>query len=93
VVEMKIVGNDYIPNQFSVVAGTSVEWRIDASRAAGCGRILLAPSIGVQQILSAGKTNTITFMPDKEGTIAFNCGMGMMTPNSKFVVRPGLLTL
>ncbi len=93
VVEMKIVGYDYIPNQFSVVAGTPVEWRIDASRAAGCGRILLAPSIGVQQILSATKTNTITFTPDTEGTIAFNCGMGMMTPNSRFVVRPGLLRL
>lgn len=87
VVEMKIIDFDYVPNQFSVSAGTPVEWRIDASRAAGCGRILLAPSIGVQEFLHQGKTNVITFTPEKAGTITFNCGMGMMTPDSKFTVR------
>jgi plastocyanin domain-containing protein len=30
----------------------------------------------------------ITFVPDKPGEYAFNCGMGMMTPDSKIIVTP-----
>jgi sulfite exporter TauE/SafE/protein-disulfide isomerase/copper chaperone CopZ len=86
VVDMKIVGFSYVPNKFTVVAGVPVEWRIDARGAAGCGRVLVAPKIGVQKLLSFG-TNVITFTPEKAGDIRFNCGMGMMTRGSKFIVK------
>ncbi len=83
---MKIVGFDYIPNHFEVRQGVPVEWRIDASEAAGCGRVLIAPALGVRRLLSDNSTTVITFTPDRAGEFRFNCGMGMMTPDSKFIV-------
>jgi sulfite exporter TauE/SafE/copper chaperone CopZ len=87
-ISMKVVGLDYQPNQFTVKQGVPVEWWIDGSQADGCGRILLAPKLGIQKILSASSTTLIAFTPRQSGEFAFNCGMGMMTPNSKITVVP-----
>jgi len=87
-ISMKIVGLDYQPNRFAVRQGAPVEWWIDASDAEGCGRILLAPGLRIQKVLSAISTTLITFTPEKPGDFAFNCGMGMMTPDSKITVLP-----
>jgi protein-disulfide isomerase len=86
IVDMKVVGYTYEPHQFAVVAGVPVEWRIDARRAAGCGRILIVPRAGVRKFLSSTDTTVITFTPQQAGDIGFNCGMGMMTRGSKFIV-------
>jgi sulfite exporter TauE/SafE/copper chaperone CopZ len=86
VVEMTVDGLEYRPNRFVVRAGSPVEWRIDAREAEGCGRILVSRALGVQKFLSATETNVITFTPQQAGEYAFNCGMGMMTPNSGFSV-------
>jgi protein-disulfide isomerase/sulfite exporter TauE/SafE/copper chaperone CopZ len=85
IVDMKIVGYQYEPNQFTVVRGIPVEWRIDARQAAGCGRIIIAPKAGVRKMLPYG-TTAIEFTPEETGEIRFNCGMGMMTPGSKITV-------
>jgi hypothetical protein len=85
---MRIEGYNYIPNRFTVKEGIPVEWRIDASEAAGCGRILIAPGLGVRRLLSNNSTTTISFIPPHTGEFGFNCGMGMMTPGSKFTVVP-----
>lgn len=88
-VDMTVVGLDYQPNQFTVTQGVPVVWQIDAREAEGCGRILIVPKLRVRRFLSATDTTVIAFTPDTQGEIAFNCGMGMMTPNSKFrVVAP-----
>jgi sulfite exporter TauE/SafE/protein-disulfide isomerase len=85
IIEMKIVGYQYEPHQFNVVQGIPVEWRVDATLAQGCGRILLAPGAGVRKLLSYG-TTVIGFTPQQTGDIRFNCAMGMMTPGSKISV-------
>jgi sulfite exporter TauE/SafE len=85
---MRIEGYHYVPNRFTVKEGIPVEWRIDASEAAGCGRILIAPGLGVRKLLSNSSTTTISFIPSHAGEFGFNCGMGMMTPGSKFTVVP-----
>jgi uncharacterized protein len=87
-ISMRIVGLDYEPHQFTVKQGIPVQWWIDASQADGCGRVLVAPRLRIQRILSASSTTLITFTPDKPGEYAFNCGMGMMTPDSKITVTP-----
>jgi plastocyanin domain-containing protein len=86
VAEMKIVGLSYEPNHFTVTQGTPVVWRINAEEAEGCGRILIVPKLRVRTYLQPRATNVITFTPDQPGEIEFNCGMGMMTPNSRFTV-------
>ncbi len=42
---MRIVGYEYVPNRFTVTQGVPVEWRIDASEAAGCGVFCSRPSL------------------------------------------------
>ncbi len=86
VVAMKIVGYEYLPNRFVVKLGVPVEWRIDARDAAGCGRILIAPRLGIQKFLSGTEITVVIFTPEISGEFAFNCSMGMMTPGSKFTV-------
>jgi sulfite exporter TauE/SafE len=85
---MRVDGYQYIPNRFSVTQGVPVEWRIDAAGAAGCGRVLVAPKLGIRKLLASEGTTTITFTPQQAGEFGFNCGMGMMTPGSKFTVVP-----
>ena len=86
VVLMKIDGFDYLPNRFVVKQGIPVEWRIDASEAAACGRFLLAPKLGIRKVLPSNSSAFIAFTPVETGEFAFNCGMGMMTPGSFRVV-------
>lgn len=83
---MRVVGLEYMPNRFTVRQGVPVEWRIDASEAAACGRILLAPRLGIRTLLSSNSTTTVSFTPKESGDFAFNCGMGMMTPGSAITV-------
>jgi Cu+-exporting ATPase len=88
IVAMRIDGFNYVPNRFTVTQGVPVEWRIDASEAAACGRFLLAPGLGIRKVLSNVSTTMISFIPQQAGEFGFNCGMGMMTPGSKFTVVP-----
>ena len=88
IVTMTINGYDYRPNRFTVQQGVPVEWHIDAGRSAGCGLILLAPRLGIRKFLNPHGENIITFTPEQAGEFQFNCGMGMMTRDSKFIVVP-----
>ena len=86
IVKMTVNGYNYTPNKFTVVAGVPVEWQIDGSQAAGCGRVLVMPSLGLSKYLLPQGITTITFTPTQTGTIPFNCSMGMMTRSSEFTV-------
>jgi uncharacterized protein len=85
---MKVVEFAYEPHQFTVKQGIPVQWYIDGSEAAGCGRALYAPQLGIRKILSDTSTTLITFTPQRPGEFAFNCGMGMMTADAKIIVLP-----
>jgi sulfite exporter TauE/SafE/copper chaperone CopZ len=89
IVNMRIVGYNYQPHQFAVALGMPVEWRIDARQASGCGHVIIVPKLRVRKFLSSSEPTVITFTPEEAGDIGFNCGMGMMTRGSKFVVKPG----
>ena len=85
---MRVIDFGYEPSHIIVRENILVEWRIDASEAAGCGRILIAPKLGIRRILSDKSTTTIQFTPRQTGDFAFNCGMGMMTPGARITVVP-----
>jgi uncharacterized protein len=86
VADMKVVGLNYEPHRFVVRQGIPVRWRISAQEAEGCGRVLIVRKLAIRKFLSASADTVITFTPDQPGEIDFNCGMGMMTPGSKFIV-------
>ena len=88
VVKMKVSGYAYSPNQFTAIQGVPVEWQIDGREAAGCGRVLVMPTLGISKYLSPQRITTITFTPNETGNIPFNCSMGMMTRGSAFKVVP-----
>lgn len=88
IVKMTVNGYSYSPSQFTVVQGVPVEWQIDGAGAAGCGQVLVMPSLGVSKFLSPQGITTITFTPTETGTIPFNCAMGMMTRGASFTVIP-----
>ncbi len=88
IVEMEVSGYEYLPSEFTVVAGVPVEWRIDGTKAAGCGQFLSMPAMRIQQFLPKNELALITFTPTKTGDIPFNCSMGMMTPGAAFHVIP-----
>ena len=87
-ISMQVVGLEYRPHQFIVQQGVPVDWWIDASQADGCGRVLVSRGLRVQKLLSASSTTRLSFTLDQPGEYAFNCGMGMMTPDSKIIVVP-----
>ena len=88
IVEMKVSGYTYSPSNFTVQAGIPVEWRIDGGQAAGCGQVLVMPTLGISKYLSPQGITTVTFTPTEAGTIPFNCAMGMMTRGASFTVVP-----
>lgn len=88
IVDMTVNGYSYTPSKFTVVQGVPVEWRIDGKNAAGCGQVLVMPTLGVTKYLSPDGITTITFTPTETGTIPFNCSMGMMTRGAAFTVVP-----
>lgn len=86
VVNMTVKGYEYFPSTFTIVAGVPVEWRVDGRLAAGCGRVIVMPSLGLSKYLSTDEISVITFTPTETGVIPFNCSMGMMTRGSAFTV-------
>lgn len=88
IVKMTASGYTYTPNRFTVVEGVPVEWQIDGGNAAGCGKVIVMPTLGISKYLSPEGITTITFTPTQTGDIPFNCSMGMMTRGSGFAVIP-----
>jgi len=90
IVDMKVVGLSYTPNQFRVMQGVPVEWRIDGSGAQGCAQVVSVPKLGIVKYLSPSSSTIITFTPQEVGSIAFSCTMGMTTRGSSFTVVPNV---
>lgn len=88
IVKMTVDGLEYKPNRFTVYEGIPVEWRIDGRKAEGCGQILIMPGTNTVQYFNPDAITVINFTPQETGELAFNCAMGMMTPNSGFTVIP-----
>jgi len=88
VVDMKVVGLNYVPHRFTVVQGIPVEWRIDGSKAQGCAQVISVPKLGITEYLPPQGVKTITFTPQEQGEIKFSCTMGMTTRGAAFSVVP-----
>ncbi|MDP2586803.1 MAG: sulfite exporter TauE/SafE family protein [Candidatus Komeilibacteria bacterium] len=87
IAKMKVVGYEYIPSRFTINPDLPVEWQIDASKAAGCAQVLVAPALRLQEILPKSGIKKITFTPGALKKIAFSCAMGMTTPGAAFIIN------
>ncbi len=86
IARMKIEDLNYIPAKFIVKQGIPAEWQIDASKAAGCAQVVLAPKLGITKYLSRSGITKIEFTPSKAGTFYFTCPMAMTTRGASFIV-------
>ncbi|MBI4250286.1 sulfite exporter TauE/SafE family protein, partial [Candidatus Uhrbacteria bacterium] len=91
IVNMRVVGLNYYPYQFTVAQGVPIEWRIDGSKAEGCAQVITVPKLDIVQYLSPTDLTVIEFMPDEIGSIEFSCTMGMTTRGAAFTVIPNTL--
>lgn len=87
-VQMKVVGLDYIPSKFKVLQGIPVDFEIDGTQARGCAQVLTIPNLNIVEYLPREGTKTISFTPQELGTIPFRCTMGMTTWGAAFEVIP-----
>lgn len=76
-VSMTVTSYSYEPNELTVRAGMPVRFHVDGTRAGGCTRGFVIPSLGIQKVLAAGD-NVFEFTPTSAGRIPFSCSMGMV---------------
>jgi len=77
-VRTTVESGDYHP--FIVQSGIPVRWTVSvkAEDLNGCNNPLTVPQYGIRKHLVPGD-NLIEFTPNREGTIAYTCWMGMIT--------------
>lgn len=73
-----IQSTGYTPQNFSVKAGSQVTLHLKNTDGSSCVQAFTIPSLGIQQVVPVGESQTITFSAPKEkGQLAFMCSMGM----------------
>ena len=83
IVNMDVDASGYSPNSFVVKLGVPVRWNVNVKQLTSCNQELVLNQYGIDRNLKKG-LNVIEFTPNKEGTLAFSCGMGML--RGSFVV-------
>ena len=76
-VNMDVDTGGYSPNSFVLKKAVPVKWNVNVKQLSGCNQELVLNQYGIDKNLKQG-LNVIEFTPDKEGTITFTCGMGML---------------
>lgn len=87
VVEMKVDGFHYTPDEFTVKVGVPVEWVVDGSEASGCAQSITIPDLDIIELLKSEGKTIITFTPEEAGEYYFTCSMGMTPPGVFKVVK------
>lgn len=90
-VRTTVESGDYHP--FIVQKGIPVRWTVSAKAEDlnGCNNPLTVPQYGIRKTLVPGD-NLIEFTPDRDGTIAYTCWMGMISSSIRIVPDLKLLT-
>ena len=76
-IEMTVSTSGYSPNSFVLKKGVPVKWNVDVPKLFSCTNELIVNAYDLDIHLKQG-LNVIEFTPNKEGTITFSCGMGML---------------
>ena len=84
VIKMEVTSTGYSPSAFTLKKGIPVRWEIDAKDLSGCNQTLVSRELNISKNLTKG-ANVINFTPEKIGTIAFSCSMGMIRGSFKVI--------
>src|SRR3989344_5329287 len=83
-IRMDVSSKGYEPNSFIIQKDVPVKWIINVVELNGCNNELISQKLGIDKKLQKGE-QVIEFMPNEEGKIGFNCGMGMI--RGEFIVQ------
>ncbi len=72
------VKGGYSPAAIKVKAGRPVRVIFDRQETSGCSEEVVFPDFGVRKFLPAFQQTTVEITPERPGTYAFTCGMGML---------------
>jgi sulfite exporter TauE/SafE/copper chaperone CopZ len=75
ILRMTVDNRGYSPASFTVKRNVPVKWLIDGKQVLGCQGQLIAPKLGIDQVLEPGE-NVFTFTPAEAGVISFSCSSG-----------------
>ena len=67
---------NYEPQAINLKVNVPAKIVADTDRLQGCFRSFTIPELGIQKSFTE-QDNSLEFMPDKKGTYAFGCAMGM----------------
>jgi plastocyanin domain-containing protein len=72
------VKGGYSPDVIEVERGKPVQLSFYRDEENSCSEEVLFPDFSVRRALPAFKTTLVELLPEKAGTYAFTCGMGML---------------
>lgn len=72
------VKGGYDPSVLRVRRGVPLSITFDRQETSGCSEEVVFPDFGVKRFLPAFERTTVEFVPDRAGTFAYTCGMGML---------------
>lgn len=75
-----ISDSGYTPQSFAVQRGSEVTIKLINNGAFNCAQAFTIPALNIQEIVAPNQTKEVVFTaPEKPGTLAFMCSMGMYT--------------
>jgi len=77
-ITMRVIGNEFMPNKFTVEAGKPVRWTIIGERVTGCSNEVIMSEFGIDVKIETGETKSVVFTPDEPGKYQFSCWMAMI---------------
>jgi plastocyanin domain-containing protein len=78
VITVKVTAGDFQPSVVKVAKGESVRLKFIRIADPSCGTSVAIPSLKVKKELPLNQPVFVDVKADKNGEIAFTCGMGMM---------------
>ncbi len=84
VIRMNVTRYGWEPDKFVLKTGVPVRWIIDGKEITSCNDAIQVPAYSLKFDILEGD-QTITFTPDKAGTIRWSCWMGMIP--GTFIVK------
>lgn len=84
-INIQAYNDGYYPNTIFVKKGIPVKLNFITAENYSCSRGVVIPTLGIRKILPVSGSDSINFIPEKEGTIPFSCSMGMY--RGKIIVR------
>lgn len=84
-VEIKAMNTGFYDKQVVYLkSGVPVKVLFSAEKNSGCGRQMVIPDFGLNEIVNGDEVKEMVFTPTKPGTYVYRCGMNMF--RGKFVV-------